>query len=202
MTPPATIRPYQPRDLADLYEVCVRTGHAGGDARGIYRSDDLLPDIFLGPYVYLEPERAFVLDCGFRAVGYVVGTADTAVFVRACKERWIPRLAGRYPAPRDPPLSPDDSMLALHYSPELLLWDGVEAYPAHLHINLLAEFQGMGYGRRLMGRFFEAAFATGARGVHLFVDSRNVGALSFYARLRFHRLQASGRAVILGRTLP
>ncbi len=27
------------------------------------------------------------------------GTADTAAFARAYRERWIPRLAGRYPVP-------------------------------------------------------------------------------------------------------
>jgi hypothetical protein len=28
----------------------------------MYRSDDLMPDLFAGPYVFLEPDFAFVLD--------------------------------------------------------------------------------------------------------------------------------------------
>ena len=33
-------------------------------------------------------------------------------------------------------------MVALHYRPERLVWPGLEAYPAHLHIDLLPPFQG------------------------------------------------------------
>ena len=51
-------------DLRAVYDVCVRTADAGGDARGMYSSDDLMPDLFAGPYVFLEPEFAFVLDDG------------------------------------------------------------------------------------------------------------------------------------------
>ncbi len=63
-----SIRRYRPEDRAAVYGICVRTADAGGDARGQYASDDLMPDLFAGPYVELEPELAFVLDDGGRAV--------------------------------------------------------------------------------------------------------------------------------------
>jgi len=123
------IRPYRETDHAAVYDVCVRTADAGGDARGKYHSDDLMPDLFAGPYVFLEPEFAFVLDDGQRAVGYVIGTPDTAAFARAYRERWIPRLADRYPppipGPPDPPGNPDEEMIALHHRPERLVWPGL-----------------------------------------------------------------------------
>ncbi len=90
MTRTAVIRPYLEADLDAVYDVCVRTADGGGDARGKYRSDDLMPDLFAGPYVFLEPDFAFVLDNGCRAVGYVIGTPDTAAFARAYRARWIP----------------------------------------------------------------------------------------------------------------
>ena len=49
------IRPYREQDLAAVYDICVRTADAGADARGKYRSDDLMPDLFAGPYVFLAP---------------------------------------------------------------------------------------------------------------------------------------------------
>ena len=58
----ATIRRYRETDLAAVYDICVRTADAGRDARGKYQSDDLMGDLFAGPYVFLEPEVAFVLD--------------------------------------------------------------------------------------------------------------------------------------------
>ncbi len=191
----AHIRPYRDTDLRAVYDVCVRTADAGGDARGIYHSDDLMPDLFACPYVFLEPDFAFVLDDGERAVGYVLGTPDTAAFVRAYRERWIPHLDGRYPEPpeyRDPPdpaPSRDDEMIALHYRPERLLWPGLDAYPAHLHIDLLPPFQGAGHGRALMETFYAAAAQAGAPGVHLTVLAANTRALGFYAHLGWRRLE-------------
>src|SRR5256886_332406 len=140
----AVIRPYRASDHAAVYDVCVRTADVGGDARGKYHSDDLMPDLFAGPYVFLEPDFAFVLDDGQRAVGYVIGTPDTAAFARAYRARWIPHLAGRYQVPPDPPTSPDEAMVALHYRPERLGLAGLEADPAPPRIDLLPAVHGGG----------------------------------------------------------
>ena len=59
-----TIRSYHSEDLDAVYDICVRTGDAGGDARGRYSTDRLLGDVWAGPYVVLEPEHAYVLDDG------------------------------------------------------------------------------------------------------------------------------------------
>jgi len=184
----AVIRPYRASDHAAVYDVCVRTADVGGDARGKYHSDDLMPDLFAGPYLFLEPDFAFVLDDGQRAVGYVIGTPDTAAFARAYRARWIPHLAGRYEVPPDPPTSPDEAMLALHYRPERLVWPGLEAYPAHLHIDLLPPFQGAGLGRAMMETFYAAAARAGASGVHVTVTTANTRAIGFYHRLGFREM--------------
>ena len=143
--------------------------------------------------MFLEPEFAFVLDDGQRAVGYVIGTPDTAAFARAYRERWIPRLADRYPppipGPPDPPGNQDEEMIALHHRPERLVWPGLEEYPAHLHIDLLPPFQGAGHGRALMETFYVAAARAGAAGVHVTVTTANTRALGFYDRLGFRRLE-------------
>ena len=189
------IRPYRESDHAAVYDVCVRTADAGGDARGKYHSDDLMPYLFAGPYVYLEPEFAFVLDDGQRAVGYVIGTPDTAAFARAYRARWIPRLAGRYPPPTpgppDPPGNPDEEMLALHYRPERLVWPGLDEYPAHLHIDLLPPFQRAGHGRAMMETFYAAAAGAGAVGLHVTVAKANTRAVGFYHRLGFRPLEVA-----------
>jgi len=201
----ASIRPYRETDHAAVYDVCVRTADAGGDARGMYHTDDLMPDLFAGPYLFLEPDFAVVLDDGNRAVGYVIGTPDTAAFARAYRERWIPRLAGRYEVPPDPPGNRDEEMLALHYRPERLVWPGHQEYPAHLHIDLLPPFQGIGHGRALMETFYAAAAGAGAAGVHVTVLTANTRALGFYDRLGFRPLDIAqpGETIVtyLGRKL-
>lgn len=82
----------------------METADAGRSTRGRYRTDDLVPDVFAGPYLFLEPEHAYVLDDGGRAVGYVLGTASTPGFVAAYTERWLPRLRARYQPPSGPPV--------------------------------------------------------------------------------------------------
>jgi GNAT superfamily N-acetyltransferase len=184
----ASIRPYASADLPAVYDICVRTAHNGDDARGIYRTDDLLPDFFAGPYLQLSPELAFVLDVGAVPVGYVVGTADTAGFALQYRQEWIPRLAHRYPEGIGEPTTPDEAMIAVHYNPERMLLPEVAAYPAHLHIDLLPEYQRKGYGRALMVTMLAALVAAGAEAVHVAMVTANTGARVFYDRLGFHEI--------------
>src|SRR4051794_10307383 len=144
------IRGYRSSDLDAVYDICVRTADAGGDSRGRFSDDRLVGDIFAAPYVTLEPEVARILDDGTgQAVGYIVGTADTEVFVRRYRAEWIPAVDGRY----DGSDERDRGMLDLHRRPERMLVPEVADYPAHLHIDLLPEWQGRGQGRALMTSF-------------------------------------------------
>ena len=81
----------------------------------------------------------------------------------------------------------------------------VEAYPSHLHINLLPRLQGRGFGRRLIERWLQMAGAAGSRGVHLGVNAANRPALGFYRALGFHerecRVPGASRAVWFVRPL-
>ncbi|SCG49500.1 GNAT family N-acetyltransferase [Micromonospora halophytica] len=200
--PVAAIRRYRPEDHDAVYDICVRTADAGGDARGRYASDDLMPDLFAGPYLHLEPDLAFVLTQHGRVVGYVIGTADTPAFVAGYRREWIPRLAHRYPAPARPPATPDDEMVALHHRPERMLLPELAAYPAHLHIDLLPEQQGRGHGRRLVETFLRAAADAGAAGLHVGMVTANVRARGFYDRLGFHEIAVPdpGPVTYLGRS--
>jgi ribosomal protein S18 acetylase RimI-like enzyme len=187
------IRPYRPRDRDAVAEVCVRTGDVGGDSRGRYPDPDLLPSIFALPYLEFEPQLAFVLDDGGTAVGYVLGTADTAVFVEWFRRDWLPRVASRYPPPPDPPTTTTDWMLGLLHDPErMLVPEAVADYPAHLHINVLPGYQGAGYGRGLMTEFLHALGRAGVPRVHLGVDVRNTRARAFYDRMGFHEIPMPG----------
>ncbi|MEU4694700.1 GNAT family N-acetyltransferase [Actinoplanes sp. NPDC023714] len=179
------IRAYRGSDLPALYDICVRTAAAGGDARGLYSTDDLMGDLFAAPYAHLEPELAFVVDDEGEAVGYVVGTADTTGFVQRYRAEWIPRVGDRYPVPPAPPRTAEQDMHALHHNPERMLVPGLDGYPAHLHIDLLPPYQRRGYGRQLVARFLSAVPAPG---VHVGMVTENVKARAFYDRLGFVEL--------------
>ena len=192
---------YKPADLPSLYDVCVRTADAGGDARHLYPDQDLMPTIFLAPYVALDPSLAFVVDDGSRAVGYVIGTADTGEFVRRYRSEWLPSVVSRYPEPAAL-TSPTEEMLSLMHNPERMIVPALAAYPAHLHIDLLPDFQRKGLGRELMTRFLGALAARGVGAAHLGMVTVNVAARAFYDRLGFHVIDVPDAGVItyLGRS--
>ncbi|MEE6257193.1 GNAT family N-acetyltransferase [Plantactinospora sonchi] len=180
------IRPYQPGDRDAVHDICIRTADAGQDASGSYADPGVLPNIFAHPYAELEPELAFVVDDNGRAVGYVLGTADTTTFVRRFRAEWLPRVGDRYPAPEGEPGSPDEVMAYLLHTPERMILPDLVDYPAHLHIDLLPDHQRAGWGRKLIGTFTEALRRAGVPGVHLGMISENRAARAFYDRLGFH----------------
>lgn len=202
MTSPPAVRPYRPGDHDDLYEICVRTARNGGDSRPFHTDPGVFPATFAAPYAHLEPDLAFVLDDGRgRAVGYIVGTADTPAFVDAFRARWLPRVAERFPASLGPPATPDEEIAGLLHHPERMILPELAAYPAHLHIDLLPVWQGRGYGRALMRTFLRALHTGGTAAVHLCMATANTPARAFYDRLGFHEIPVPdpGPVTYLGR---
>lgn len=195
------IRPYRTQDRDALFDICMRTAEAGGDARHLYRDQELLPNIFAAPYVYLEPDLAFVLDDGTRAVGYIVGTSNTARFVAEFRARWLPRVAASHPAPAQEPATRDEQMAALLHWPERMIVPALASYPAHLHIDLLPEYQARGFGRALSFTLFAALAEAGAARVHVGMLTSNTAARGFYDRLGFRALDVpdAGALTYLGR---
>jgi ribosomal protein S18 acetylase RimI-like enzyme len=191
------IRSYRTSDLDAIYDICARTGAAGGDARGLYSSDRLLGDIWAVPYVVREPEHAYVAENADGApIGYVLGTADTPAFVKWYREEWLPATADRL-RDGDPR---DEVMLELHRDPDRMLLPELAGYPAHLHIDLLPEAQGQGLGRQLMTAFLDGLRAAGVSRVHLGMAPENHGAYAFYQKVGFHDIVVpDAGALFLGR---
>jgi ribosomal protein S18 acetylase RimI-like enzyme len=86
-------------------------------------------------------------------------------------------------------------MAQLAYSVRWLLLEGVEGkselvntYRATMHIDMLPEVQGQGWGRKLIERFVESVGASGAdygRGIHIGVSGENTKVIPFYEKLQF-----------------
>jgi ribosomal protein S18 acetylase RimI-like enzyme len=188
----ATIRRYRDGDWAAVYDVCVETAGAGQGVRGRYSTDDLVPDTVAGPYLFLEPGHAYVLDDDGQAVGYVIGTADTPRFVAAYSERWLPRLRARYRPLSGPPVTEEEHRLDVMFHPERWLLPELAPHPAHLHVNLLAPYRGLGHGRELISTFLASAAAAGAASCYLGVRPANLSARRFYAKLGWRPIEVPG----------
>ena len=195
---PVEIRSYTAADYDAVSRICTMTAERGGDATGLYVSDELMPDIFVRPYVVLEPELAFVAEDAEGVAGYIVGVADTRRFVRRFSAEWLPRIEAAYEH-TEPVVTKDDMIRHLGFWPERMLIPEVDEYPAHLHIDLLPRLQGHGVGRQLIGTLAGALRDRGVPGLHLTMDAANTNARAFYDRMGFAELPSSTpEAPVLG----
>ena len=157
------MRSYRDDDWDTVYDMCVRTADSGElGLTGWFSRDSLVPDIWAGTYLSIQPDLVFLLETGGQAIGYVLGTAHTESFVERYRHDWLPRISPRYdaPAPEAPSLEAHLTSLLLH--PETMLIPEINFYPAHLHINILAGYRHAGGGRRLIQTFTTAATERGA----------------------------------------
>ncbi|MEO6036266.1 MAG: beta-N-acetylglucosaminidase domain-containing protein, partial [Verrucomicrobiota bacterium] len=84
ISPPFKLRRAEPRDEPAAYDVCVQTGDNGRGAAHLYPDDPrALGRIFVGPYLAMEPDLAFVLEDDQGVCGYLLGALDSRKFFDA-----------------------------------------------------------------------------------------------------------------------
>jgi ribosomal protein S18 acetylase RimI-like enzyme len=192
----ASIRPYRPGDLDDLYRICLQTGDCGEDATSIFEDPRILGHVFAAPYGLFEPSLAFVAEDELGVGGYIVGALDSRAFEKRLETDWWPELRDRYPAPPSelPPdrWTPDQRAAGFIHVPLAVPDELAEDYPSHLHINLVPRLQSQGLGRRLMKSLMRALRVQGSVGLHFFVWPANQRAVGFYRHLGFTVFSAEG----------
>lgn len=70
-------------------------------------------------------------------------------------------------------------------------------FPAHLHIDILSEYQHMGIGKRLMQELIDDLKNAGVRGVMLAVSASNKNAIAFYEKCGFTAV-SHGAGIVFG----
>jgi GNAT superfamily N-acetyltransferase len=202
-----TLRPFEPDDLEVLYAISLATGDAGGDASRLHDDPRLIGHIYSAPYALLAPDLAVVAADGAGVAGYVVGALDTAAWEERLERDWWPKLRREY---RDPGGGPREAWTAdqrrafvIHHpgrTPPAL----TDAYPAHIHLNLLPRVQRRGVGSALLDAWLRLAAARGAGAAHVGVNRGNAGGLRFWEARGFTTLTleglAAGRTVWMGRS--
>lgn len=205
--PTFQIRPYVNHDFGAVYHVCLKTGDAGQDASHLYDDPKLLGHRYVGPYVSLQPELAFILEDEQGVCGYVLGAHDTKAFYQAYLTTWLPQVTPHIPDPSgDPNLwTPTEHLQHELHHPRLEVPEALQTFPSHLHIDLLPRAQGQGNGQRMMHTLLDSLRDQNSPGVHLGVSPHNHRAQRFYQKLGFDRLTPSNQhcadTVFMGKRL-
>jgi ribosomal protein S18 acetylase RimI-like enzyme len=192
---PCRIRQAVAGDVSAANHVCLKTGDNGDDGEPFFGDDpDALGRIFVEPYLAFEPELSLVLEDGDGVCGYALGALDSRAFYARYEAEWRPVLCQRFRMPEGDPAgwSRLQEVYSWYHQPDYFCPDPYEAYPSHLHIDLLPRAQGRGNGRRMLERLFDVLRDRGSPGVHLGVRPLNTRAHGFYQRLGFRELIRMG----------
>lgn len=192
-----TLRPYQDSDLDALYEICLVTGDAGKDASALHNDPQLIGHLYSAPYAVVEPDNVLVAEDAKGVAGYIVGTYDTSAFAEKLEAGWWPALRERYSNLAE--LTEADRLLVEaimrpHVPPAEL----VAAYPAHIHMNLLARLRGQGIGTGLLSAWCEKARFHGVTGIHLGASTGNASGVAFWTKSGFVPQMTLGSTVWFG----
>lgn len=190
------IRPATLQDLPGVYRVCLATGDSGMDASALFTNPDLIGHVFVGPYVVGQPDLALVVADRYGVAGYLLAAADTREFEAWTESHWWPPLRTQYPVSDGD--SADDTMIRLFHAPPRAPDTVVTAYPAHMHIDLLARVRGRGLGRALVERSLGTLRDRGLPGVHLDVAADNANGIAFYRHLGFVELERATDSIFMG----
>lgn len=182
------IRPAEDKDLKDIEYICRMT--AGPQARlreDVGRKISLTYSTY---YARAEQSTSFVLDDDGKAVGYILCAPDYSKYVKEYRKNEVKQLWKI-----DKPQSITAYFLPLGYLPFK------KKYPAHLHIDILNEYQGKGYGSQLMDTLLDKLRSMNIPGVMLIVDKSNTGAQRFYERAGFKKITSALGGVVMATEL-
>ena len=181
-----TIRKYHPKDAKNLKRICIET--ASNLFQGKQMTERALVDVYCRYYIEQEPESCFVVvDQNDVAKGYILCAKNYDAYSNVFKEQYLKTW--------------NPATIIMGNFAVKSIRDFAKEYPAHLHIDLLPECQGQGYGRQLIEVLIKHLKEQKIKGLMLHVSMENEGARAFYKKCGFQVLHAEKNDVLMGMKL-
>lgn len=176
-------------DLAEIADICYKTGFMGEDLTesGKFNDKTLFSYLFCMYYPLYEIDNCFVAldDAKGKIIGYIIGSENTIKQEEAFMQKMIPRIAFRM-CTYTIFFHPESFRAVLLFIKSLELKGIKETvyieYPAHLHINILPEYQKLGIGSALLKTFELHMKNKKVSGIHIWTSNKNVKAVPFYRK--------------------
>lgn len=173
-----TIRPYENKDRDSVHYVCI---NCDGPTDMSEATKHFILCTYCDYYIEQEAHNCFVAtDEKDNAIGYILCAEAYDAFAKALENEYIPRI-------------PEENTTARYYAENSAVQQEKykDIYPAHLHIDLLPEYQRRGIGRRLIDTLIQHLKNKKIPGVMLSVSKENTGGIKFYKNYGFTHLESS-----------
>lgn len=183
-----TVRAYENKDKENVRFVCL---NSEGPCKSTKRGINFALAVYCDYYIENEPENCFVaVDENDRAIGYIICAEDFDAF----KERFFCRY---YLKIKKWEYRRRKSALRSIIPHEKYK----DEYPAHLHIDILPEYQRMGLGHKLTDVLTAHLKKNGVKGIMLTTWIKNEKAKGFYKKYGFTLLEEMKNCAVYGMKL-
>lgn len=182
------LREALPDDLSRVEYICKMT--ADEKSMNEELAGKITATIYSTYYIKEESENCFVLEDDGLVVGYIICAENCNKFYKKFRTVYaedvkkLDKFSGVFA-----------KILPIPY----IIFG--KQYPAHLHINLLSEYQGKGYGTDLINTLIQKLQLKGIKGVMLMASKENTGAIRFYKRNGFKKIATAFGGVAMGKKL-
>lgn len=180
------IRPYRESDREMVQNVCLETASMEGAFEEPIKS--MMLTAFCNYYIEEEQEQCFVAADGTQVVGYILCAKDS--------KRWAESFSVKYIS------NPENNPLKGFYQGIMAApIRYADRYPAHLHIDILPEYQRQGIGFQLMDTLTAHLREQGVPAVMLSVAGDNEKGKNFYQKYGFQVLEETPHEIVMGRSV-
>ena len=182
------IRPYEKRDKESVQYVCL---NSEGPFKGNKRAMNFTLTVYCDYYLEKEPENCFVaVDENDKVIGYIICTENFDVFRKRFNDEFCPRIKKWEFRRRKSALR------------SIIPYEKYkEEYPAHLHIDILPEYQRMGLGHKLTDALISHLKEKKIKGIMLSVSPLNPKGIGFYEKYGFTLLEKNPDSIVYGMKL-
>jgi ribosomal protein S18 acetylase RimI-like enzyme len=177
------IRNAKKSDEQSLIDICFITGDPS--LKKIFPEPRLFSYFWCLYYLWYELENCFVAEDTEtnKVIGYIISTLDSIKQEKNFEEKIGPLVKKRMKEIKlRTIISKIYAHFIIHKSLSKKRRKMLEKYPAHLHINILPEYQRKGIGHRLMKTLEEHLMKNNIPGFHLEVGAKNDLGISFYEK--------------------
>ncbi|KAH7916304.1 acyl-CoA N-acyltransferase [Hygrophoropsis aurantiaca] len=197
---PISIRPATIADEDAISRICLLTADAGASAVDMHVFPKLPGQIYAVSYLHFESGWVFALvdtdesehdGAQEKVVGYILGAKDAPAYEQETEEKWWPALRelyGRYLQDPTGVKAADLEYIQRIFDP-LTATDATLAFGrAYMHVNILPEYHGQGYGRKLIDTAVQYLGTLGHKSLWLRMNPKNPKGAAFYRKVGFRPL--------------